>query len=660
MKFLLLLTIIFSFTLTLHSQVDSTALQKNLYDILEDATTDNEGVKYYDMVEYLMQNKIAVNIASVEDLMRIPNVDRQSAAAIIRHRNLLGVIKSESDLRSVEGISDELIDRIIPFLIFADTNDVSFLDSINKSFEAIDFTLRSRGTYDLQQDKAVKDGKYYGSSWKIYNRFVVSKDNNIRVGVLTEKDPGEKSLNDFTTFHFYARNIGILKIFVAGDFLFEFGQGLALWSRYSVSKGIETVGILPRNAKGIVPYLSSDENLFLRGAAVQFSFNKLNFYTFYSVRNLDGSIDQSSNQITSIRLDGLHRDSSEVAHQKIVNEKLLGISADYIFGEIGSIGILYYNSTFGNNFRHNSLLDPSGNSFDYFAGNYNFSFGRIILSGETAYNKTSTATINSAEIAVDKNFSLLFSYRNYPYDYWNLHSNGFGEKDGTQNESGFYSGLKWRTNFGNFSFYYDQFKYPIGDEKLPLAIKGNEFLIYYSVSLFHNTEFRIRYTNQLKESVAALNGEYGVVSNRNDNLRTELLYKLSKFIQLRSRIEFVKIYPTSISESEKGILIFQDIKYDPTASLNFSGRIVFFQTDSYNSRVYEFENDLTGVMSNPALYGDGMRWYLVAKYNTSFGLSLSMKYSELIKPNEKTMGSGDTLINSNVDNRLSFQLDFKF
>ena len=129
---------------------------------------------------------------------------------------------------------------------------------------------------------------------------------------------------------------------------------------------------------------------------------------------------------------------------------------------------------------------------------------------------------------------------------------------------------------------------------------------------------------------------------------------------MRSRIEIVKAYPTSISESEKGILIFQDVKYALTSSLSFSGRIVFFQTDSYNSRVYEFENDLTGVMTNPALYGDGMRWYIVAHYNTSFGLSLSMKYSELIKPNEKTLGSGETLINSNVDNRLSFQLDFKF
>jgi len=660
MRSYFLLSIFFSFVLTLHSQIDTTALQNNLYDILEDATTDKDGVEYYDLIEYLMHNKITVNTASIAELMRIPNIDRKSAIAIIRHRNLLGGIKSGNDLRSAEGVSEELIDRIIPFLIFGDVKDVSFFDSIKKSFEAIDFTLRSRSIYDLQQDKAFSEGKYYGSSWKIYNRFVASKDKNIRFGVLTEKDAGEKSLNDFTTLHFNARDIGVIKNFVAGDFLFEFGQGLALWSRYSVGKGIETVEILPRNAKGIVPYLSSDENLFLRGAAAQLSFNNFNFYTFYSVRNLDGSIDQFTNQITSIRLDGLHRDSSEVAHQRIINEKLFGVSLDYSFGETAGIGFLYSTSSYGNEFEKQTLLDPAGNKFHYFAGNYNISFGNISFSGETAYNKISLATINSAEIAVDKDFSLLFSYRNYPYDYWSLHSNGFGEKDGTQNESGFYSGLKWRTSYGNVYFYYDQFQYPIGSDKLPLTIKGNEFLIYYSVKPFRDTEFRLRYTNQLKESVTALYGEYGVVSRRNDNFRTELLYKLSKFVRMRSRIEFVKIFPTTISGSENGLLIFQDVKYEPTASLSLSGRIVFFQTDSYNSRVYEFENDLIGVMTNPPLYGDGMRWYLVVRYNTPFGLSLSMKYSELIKPNERTLGSGDSEIKGNVDNRLSFQLDFKF
>ena len=76
------------------AQADTTSFQNKLNDLLEDATTDKEGVEYYDLVEYLLQNKIVLNMSSIKELMIIPNVDRQTAAAIIRHRNLLGGLNS--------------------------------------------------------------------------------------------------------------------------------------------------------------------------------------------------------------------------------------------------------------------------------------------------------------------------------------------------------------------------------------------------------------------------------------------------------------------------------------------------------------------------------------------------------------------------------------
>ncbi|MEW6701154.1 MAG: helix-hairpin-helix domain-containing protein [Bacteroidota bacterium] len=660
MRVLFLIITFFFLLARLYAQVDTSAFQNNLYNILEDATTDKEGVEYYDLVEYLLQNKISINTASINDLMKIPNLDRQTATLIIRHRNLTGGIFSKDQFKNIEGVSTDVIDKILPFIQFGDTEGLTFFDTISKKMEQINISFRSRGIKDLQEEKAFKDGKYYGSSWKIYNRLIISKDKNIRLGVLTEKDPGEKSLNDLTTFHLYARDIGIVKSIVLGDYLFEFGQGLALWSRYTISKGIETVRILPRNARGLIPYLSTDENLFLRGGAVQLSYSDLNFYTFYSVKNLDGSINPITNQITSLRLDGLHRDSSEAANKKIITEKLLGVSIDYSFGGIGGIGLLYSTSIFRNDFEKQSPLDPSGSKFNYFSGGYDFNYGKLNFSGETAYNKKSFATINSAEISVDKNFSLLFSYRNYPANYWGLHANGFGEKYITQNETGFYSGLKLRTSYGTFYFYFDQFKYPFTSDKLPMASKGSEFLFYYTSKIFHNFEFRIRYTNQTKDVTDVVNDEYGFVKNRIEKVRGELLYKVSKNVQLRSRLEYLDVSLLSNKNNEIGFLVYQDVKYLPVPALNISARIIFFKTDSYNSRVYEFENDLAGVLTNPALYLEGMRWYFLIHYTMPIGISLSLKYSELYKPYERTMGSGDTEINSNVDNRLSFQLDFQF
>ena len=658
MKFVFI--IFFSFSLTLYSQVDSTTFQTDLDDVLEDATVDNEGTGYFDLVEYLLQNKIPLNQTSINELMKVPFLDRQTATAIIRYRNSLGGISSAKQLKEINGVNSDLIERILPYLRFEDTDRSAFFDPISKKFENVDISFRTRGIRKFQEEQAYKEGKFDGSSWKIYNRLIINKDQNIRFGILTEKDAGEKSFNDFTTFHFYAENIGIIKKFVAGDFLYEFGQGLALWSRYSIRKGVETVGILPRNGRSIIPYLSSDENMFLRGVAAQINFNEFKVSSFFSSRQMDGSIDPATNQITSIRIDGFHRNENEIAHKRIISEKLFGISADYILGEIGSFGFLYYNSIFGNDFQNESVFDPSGNRFDYFSTSYNFIANKLTFSGETSYNMKSFATINSVEFSVNKNLTLLFSYRNYPRDYWGLHANGFGEKDGTQNEVGFYSGLKLRTNFGTIYFYYDQIEFPSTSDKLLFASKGNEFMVYYTVSPFVNTEFRLRYINKNSEVSDIVNDEYGLTRRKTESIRGELTYKVSKYIQLRSRINMVGVSPSSNSSSEKGFLLFQDVKYSPTPSLNISARIVFFRTDSYDSRVYEFENDLTGVMTNPPLYGEGTRWYLLAQYKTSFGLTLSMKYSELFKPAERTLSSGDTEIQGNIDNRLSFQLDFQF
>ena len=659
MKYFITFIFFISVSFGLNAQIDTTVIPAGMDEILEDATADKEESEYYDIIEYLLNNKIELNKASINDLLAIPYLDSRSARAIIRHRNLSGGINSPDQLRGVENISPDLVEIILPFLQLGDTREYGFFDSITNNLEGINISYRSRGIKDIQEEKAFQKDKYEGSDWKLYNRLIVSKNKNIRFGVLTEKDAGEKSFNDFTTFHFYLKDIGIIKGILAGDYLFEFGEGLALWSRYSVSKGMETVGILPRNAKGIIPYLSSDENMFLRGVAAQIEYNRIKLSAFISDKQLDGSIDPATNQITSIRIDGFHRNENESAHKKIIREKILGISAAYSFGDAGTVALLYYNSRYGNEFKKESFTDPSGSRFSYFSSSYNFIAGRLIFSGETAYNLNSLATINSMEISVDKYFSLLFSYRNYPVNYWGLHTSGFGEKDGTQNEVGFYSGLKLRTGFGTLYFYYDQFKFPYTSDKIPFASGGNEFLLYYTVRPFTNSEFRLRYTNQHKDASAVVNDQYGLIRRRNESIRGELIYKISKYIQLRSRINITGVTPSSGSPSEKGFLIYQDLKYSPFPELSLAARLVFFRTDSYDSRVYEFENDLAGVMTNPALYGEGSRWYIVAQFKTRFGFTFSAKYSELFKPGERTLGSGDTEIQGNVDNRFSFQLDFR-
>ena len=65
-------------------------------------------------------------------------------------------------------------------------------------------------------------------------------------------------------------------------------------------------------------------------------------------------------------------------------------------------------------------------------------------------------------------------------------------------------------------------------------------------------------------------------------------------------------------------------------------------------------------MPNLAMYGEGIRWYFIAKYKPIKFLSISAKYSETYKPDEKTLSSGDSEIIGNLDNRFSLQIDLSF
>ena len=172
-----------------------------------------------------------------------------------------------------------------------------------------------------------------------------------------------------------------------------------------------------------------------------------------------------------------------------------------------------------------------------------------------------------------------------------------------------------------------------------------------------NSNLYFRYFNERKEELEIFNNENIISEKRTQKLRGEFMLSLSKSIKLKSRFELLLLHGLS---SEKGVLLFQDLRFNVNKKLTIQGRLIFFQTDSFSSRIYEFENDLIGVMTNIALWGKGMRAYLLVKYRPFKNFNLSFKYSEITKPLENYLGSGYNLIEGNFDNKIAFQIDYRF
>ncbi|MCK7516995.1 MAG: hypothetical protein MZV64_04350 [Ignavibacteriales bacterium] len=149
-------------------------------------------------------------------------------------------------------------------------------------------------------------------------------DQNYQAGILVEKDPGEVSYSDFKSFHLQVKDVGFVKNFIAGDYVLEFGQGLALWSPFGFSKGADAVFPVKKKAGYLRPYTSAAEYRFFRGAAARISIDDFNLTAFYANNTLDASLDSMTREITSIIQTGLHRFESELSKKGASKSQLIG------------------------------------------------------------------------------------------------------------------------------------------------------------------------------------------------------------------------------------------------------------------------------------------------------------------------------------------------
>lgn len=668
----LLVLLTFLFNPKIYSQTDSTQLstEEIIKEMLQEPATESDNEDIYEILEDLSLNPIDINSADISELQRIPGLTIFYASLIIEHRKKFGSFFSLNEMNLIEGLPKVLIEKAKPFLTIVVekyNEDLSQELTSGKTFanifDNIKLNFRSRVMNDLQERRGFSENKYEGSRPKIYNRVLLKYDNLIEAGLVAEKDAGEKSLNDFTSFHVALKNYEFIKTFVLGDYTLEFGQGLALWSPFAFSKGADAIYPLKRKGKPINPFKSTNENNFFRGAASSIRLN--NFFmvsSFYSNNFFDANIDSISRSILSIPIDGFHRTETEIRKRKSAREIMYGGRIDYKNeSENINTGVLYYTSMFSSSFLQESPFDLNGDKFNYYSIYYDLYFGKINLFGESAFDERSIASLISASFSIDKNFSFITSVRSYPRNYRNIHSYAFGEKSGnTQNEFGIYTGFQWRNLLGEINFYFDQFKLPYATFENPMPTNGNEFLFDLRSKPLSKVETNLRFKYEKKEITKKINNLESIVPQIRQALRGEVIFETSKQLRLRTRIEFNNYTIPKMNVNEIGMMVFQDVRFSPAQSLSFDGRIILFQTDSFNSAIYGYENDLAGILSNVALYGKGVRWYFLVKYKPIRNMSLSAKYSEMYKPLEKDLGSGFSEIKNNLDNRIHIQVEIIF
>jgi len=638
---------------------------------------------------YFIEHPINLNKTDGEDLKQLGLLTDVQILSLLNHRKKFGKLISIYEIQAIPYWDLLTIQLVLPFIRVDDRFDqlhVSLKEMLKYGNGEVLLRYqrnieKKRGYTDVSDSILQNSNSYYhGNPDRYYSRVRFTYRNNFSIGVTAEKDPGEEFFKgsnkygfDFYSAHAFYQGGKYLRTVALGDYQIQIGQGLNFWSGYAFNKTADVVNI-KKNARGIRPYASVDETRFLRGAAVEMGVGKFSLMAFGSVKGVDANVQTMLDTLTqeeqfasSINMTGLHRTNSEIARKNALQERIFGGYAQFKSASfnMGVAAIHHsYDKVFNRpelpynqfDFRGKELLNISAD-YSYVFKNTNI-FGEVVRSGSGA-----VGFLQGAMVAIDPKVSLSVMYRHYPRDFHTFYSQGFSEGSRTQNESGMFIGLFWRLN-GNWTVntYIDFFKFPWLRYQVDAPSSGSEFLTQLSYKPNRQLEIYGRFREQRK----ALNSRIsdGTITELEDvvqrNYRFNLAYKVSESITIKSRLEYVTVTRQS-SESQQGILLYQDIVYKPkNFPVDISLRYALFDTDGYDSRIYAFENNMLNVFYIPAHNDKGMRAYALVRWTFAKRFDLWLKYGIFLYSNRKSIGSGSELIEGNRKSDVGLQLRIKF
>lgn len=690
---------------TIPAKSDDNDIQQQLENIAEN--TLNEEEDYTNLLEgliYYKEHPINLNTSNKEELQQLHLLNELQINSLLDHIEKNGKLITLYELQSIRGFDLQTIRKLIPYIKVSDNFNTTHFN-LKEMFANGEHTVILRYAQTVEKQKGFTpidsialmnspNSRYIGSPQRMYARYRFTYSNNVSWGITAEKDQGELFLKsrqrfkyngyeellkenqhsgfDFYSAHFYMKNIRFLKALAIGDYQATFGQGLTCWSGMSFGKSSDIMSI-KRSASGIRPYTSVDENRFMRGVAATFGYKRFEATGFVSRKKMDATIsdtlsDGSIRSISSLLTTGYHTTANEIASKDAVTQTLMGGNLSYK-GRKLTIGItaldfqlnkayersLTYYNQFEFSAKHNFNI---GMDYDYVFRNFNFY-------GEQAISKNGgMAFINGVLISLDPRLSLTIAQRNYQRNYQNILSNAFAESSSPANEKGTYVGISLKPgNTISISAYYDRFEFPWLKYLVNAPSVGNDYVaqVNYTPSKKTDMYFRIRQRNKQKNSSepdAAM--DYTVPVNQT-NYRFNISYSILPSVKLRNRVELID-HKSDHHKTEKGYLVYQDIVFNKTGKpLSVTLRYALFQTDSYNSRLYAYENDMMSSYSIPAYYGRGSRFYILLDYNLTRNIEIWLRYSRTFYDDQQVISAGAlTEIQGNSKSEIKAQIRFKF
>lgn len=624
---------------------DVCAQEQQFSRILEDqaiATGGSEQEEDVLQLDNFKRKKLNINYATAEELALFPFWNPLLTEQLDRYRMLLGGLENILELQAVPGFTEEIVRKLLPFITVSQQESAK--KSILKSLKDSDKMMLFRTSVPIGVADSADFNPYFLLRYQL-------KSDHVLMGILTEKDSGEKFYQGKKGISFFSnfvalQNLGMIRKLIIGDYLVNIGQGLVIWQGRPVRKTSLPL-LVKREAAQLQPYKSTDENRYMRGIALETNFKRFKIMGFLSSNAFDATIREDtimkSQYISSFSSTGLHLTENELNGKNSIIVRSGGVAIDYSIANY-KLGYSLVKHDLSVPIFHESIpynaFALNGNHWISSGIHYSTTIKNLHFFGETAKDGLRHwATINGMLISLDQKLDLSLLYRKIDKGYRSFFSNAFTEATEPNNEEGLYMGTVIKLNPKlELSIYMDQYRFPWLKYGLNKNGWGQDYMTMLLWKPVKTTEMYFRVKNEKKTA----NGTsflpmLPVDLIQTTSFRLHLEKQFSLQTSWRMRMEYVSCRMGD--QLNFGSLTYTDVFWKiPKRSIQFIGRLMVFETTDYNSRIYAFENDLAFSNSIPSFYGRGVKMFLNMRYGIAKRCNLYLKYSWMKQKGITTFG----------------------
>ncbi len=597
-------------------------------------------------IQERIDRPLNINRADKNDWLTVPFLSKTQIDSILALRERIGRFKSKRQIRPVVGGSTYRLIR--PLITAKKTPAERKLLFIHKTY--------------YPQDVSGQFASYNGNRIYDYNKVYYRFSSQIQAGFISQKDAGEANFFDYWNGFVSLKRPG-WSVALGSQFL-EFGLGLLFSSPFSSVKSAQATSVF--TAGGLKAYagLTGFEGGNLFGARL-LATDVLGWQllALAAQNQRDGQLSRYTGEVVGLDFDGYHRSEAEIETKGIVRERLFttavarqwngGFYSALLVNHIDYRPPLRHTAvTVGEADLRRTFFRFSGRTIDQTSLYLRWQPNRLTAELEAAHTNPGQTAGSASLFLRTPDFRAGIKWWRVPADFHSPYGRIFDDlSQFPRADQGYYLALAFRPAKRLWVNAYRVFRKDLWRtyfDRLPHS--KSEWLVQID---WQNKKWqavgRVRRKFFQQEAntspVQTVWGDQWLV-------RLQLSGSASTALRWKTRWQATGLQPWR----ERGSYLFQEIQFRPPGYGSLRFRVTFFRTDSYRSRLYEYENDLPGSFANYPLYGEGFKWFVLLKMRFGDSLDLWLKYRYLLRIRSEL---NETDFRSQPERRREFRLGLR-